>query len=219
MFTKINALAVASTIGLSALLTTPTAAHAQECMLAEMRLFAGNYAPRSWLLAHGQELAISQNEALFAVIGTAFGGNGRTTFHLPDMRGRVAAGSGKADGLTNRVLGKHFGAERTAVTLTADNLPPHTHPVPDHTHEMSAHSDEGDTNVPTGAVLADDRNDNIYSTGTPDTALSANAIKPGGPKKTGPNSGTAAPISVPTVPPSIALHHIICVQGLFPSRG
>jgi len=80
--------------------------NAQEQFLGEVRLFAGNYAPRGWALCHGQLLPISKNQALFSILGTTYGGDGRTTFALPDLRGRVAVGQGIASGLTPVKLGE-----------------------------------------------------------------------------------------------------------------
>ncbi|WP_171187690.1 tail fiber protein, partial [Alienimonas chondri] len=97
--------------------------------LGEIKLFAGSFAPEGYAFADGQMLQVSTNSALFSVLGTTYGGNGRTTFALPDLRSRVAIGAGSGPGLSSYVLGQEVGEE--FVTLTADNLPAHTHGLPD----------------------------------------------------------------------------------------
>jgi microcystin-dependent protein len=82
--------------------------------LAVVKLFAGNFAPQGWMFCHGQVLSINSNQALFALIGTTYGGNGRDTFALPDLRGRVAVGFGQGNGLSNVNLGQQGGAESVA---------------------------------------------------------------------------------------------------------
>lgn len=98
-----------------------------EPFLAEIMIFAGNFAPRQWALCNGQFLAISQNQALFSLLGTAYGGDGRTTFGLPDLRGRVGIHTGQGLGLTNRTLGSIGGSETN--TLSISNIPAHHHTV------------------------------------------------------------------------------------------
>lgn len=99
-----------------------------EPFLGEVSLFAGNFAPRGWALAQGQWLPINQNQALFSLLGTTFGGNGITTFALPDLRSRVPIGMGQGSGLTNRQLGQQLGIE--SVTLNESQLPSHSHTLP-----------------------------------------------------------------------------------------
>lgn len=94
---------------------------ANDCMIGEMKMFAGNFAPRNWALANGQLLSISQNSALFSVLGTTFGGDGRTTFALPDMRGRVAIHAGQGPGLQDKRLGQKSGVE--SLTLNMPVIP------------------------------------------------------------------------------------------------
>jgi microcystin-dependent protein len=99
---------------------------ATEPFLGQVALFAGDFAPRNWAFANGQTLPIAQNTSLFALLGTAYGGNGQTTFALPDLQGRVIVGAGQGAGLTERSVGDEIGAVNTA--LTANQLPLHTHP-------------------------------------------------------------------------------------------
>ena len=98
-----------------------------EPFVGEIRMFAGNFAPRGWAFCDGQLLAVSQNDALFSLLGTIYGGDGRTTFGLPDMRGRIPIHAGHGPGLSERRLGAKGGAEQ--VTLTVNQMPSHGHPA------------------------------------------------------------------------------------------
>lgn len=98
-----------------------------EPFVGEIRMFAGNFAPRGWAFCDGQLLAVSQNDALFSLLGTIYGGDGRTTFGLPDLRGRIPIHAGSGPGLSPRRLGQKAGSEK--VTLTINELPSHTHPL------------------------------------------------------------------------------------------
>ena len=93
--------------------------------LGEVRMFAGNFAPRSWMFCNGQLLAIAQYQALFSLLGTTFGGNGTTNFALPNLQSTIAVGEGTGPGLTPRVLGQTGGTE--TVTLTTSQIPSHMH--------------------------------------------------------------------------------------------
>jgi microcystin-dependent protein len=107
---------------------SPSLGAGQEPFLAEVRLFAGNFAPGGWDFCDGQLLSIAQNTALFSLLGTTYGGNGTFNFALPDLRGRVVVEAGQGPGLTDRALGEQFGAE--TATLTDAELPAHTHTLP-----------------------------------------------------------------------------------------
>lgn len=98
-----------------------------EPLLGQIMLFGGNFAPRGWAFCNGQLLQISANTALFSILGTTYGGDGRTTFALPDLRGRVAIHAGTGNGLTPRQIGQASGTE--TVTLTINQMPAHTHMV------------------------------------------------------------------------------------------
>src|ERR1700730_18604085 len=98
-----------------------------EQYVGEIRPFAGNFAPQNWALCNGSLLPISQNSALFSLIGTTYGGDGQTTFGLPDLRGRHPVGQGQAPGLSNYVIGEVSGVE--TVTLNTLQLPVHSHPA------------------------------------------------------------------------------------------
>ena len=169
-------------------------------LLASLLIFAGNFAPVGWALCNGQLMAINQNQALFSLLGTTYGGDGTTTFALPDLRGRVPIHMGQGPGLSNYVIGQTGGTENT--TLLATNLPSHTHP-------LIATSEAGSTSDPTGAYLGNtgalDREYNI--TGTT-VQMNAGAI--------GLSSGGSQPFN--NMQPFLTMNYIIALQGIFPSR-
>ena len=171
--------------------------------IGEIRGFAGDFAPRTWALCEGQLMQISQNTSLFSIIGTIYGGDGRTTFALPDLRGRAPLQQGIGPGLSDINLGQRGGAEYTYLNIP--QLPPHSH-----TAAMHVVKAQGNKPSPQGKVLAADSSGNsIYSTSTPDETLSSSAISIG---NTG--SGTAVPLRNPY----LGINMIICLQGIFPSR-
>jgi microcystin-dependent protein len=98
---------------------------AQDPLLGEIKMFAGTFAPRGWAFCDGQLLSIAQNSALFSILGTTYGGDGITTFALPDLRGRAALHAGHGPGLSSRELGEQGGEEETVLDVA--QLPPHTH--------------------------------------------------------------------------------------------
>ncbi len=176
-----------------------------EPTLGEVRYFAGNFAPRSWAFCEGQLLAISQNQALFSILGTTYGGDGRTTFALPDLRGRAPIAPGQGPGLPNVQLGQRGGTAST--TLTALNLPSHNHQF-----TVKASSDPGNTPDPTGNYLSNAKFLDNDFVGT-DPAPTVVNMASGG---TTSNAGGSQPFE--NRDPYLGLHAIICLQGLFPSR-
>jgi microcystin-dependent protein len=165
----------------------------------EIYMFAGNYAPRNFGLCNGQLLPIAQNTQLFTVIGTTYGGNGTTTFALPDLRGRVPMHFGTGTGVSARVLGQSGGAE--TVTLTAAQLPAHT-------HTLNASTAGGDRIGPGGNLLATDPlgNSAFYRSGVaPNSVMASNAIAP---------FGSGQPHE--NMPPYVGLTFVICLFGIFP---
>ena len=143
-----------------------------EGTMAEIRMFAGNFNPRTWQLCNGQLLSIAQYSALFSLVGTIYGGNGQTTFGLPDFRGRVAVGEGTGAGLT-MVLGQVGGTNTT--TLLTTNLPAHTHTATggsggSGTATLNAVSANGNSQNPTGNFLAASRNASAASYAASGTA-------------------------------------------------
>ncbi len=126
---------------LVALILSANSIFAQDPFVAEIRLFPFNFAPRGWAKCEGQILPIAQNTALFSLLGTTYGGDGRTTFALPDLRDRMAVGAGQGPGLSSIDLGQSDGS--TSVILTPANLPAHTHSV-----DIRVSSSVGTTSVP-----------------------------------------------------------------------
>ena len=176
-------------------------ARAQEPFLGEIKMFAGNFAPRGYAFCDGQLLPISQYSALFSLLGTTYGGDGRTTFALPDLRGRVAIHPGNGPGLSSYRQGQKGGAETTIITVA--NLPSHSH-----THAAPAVSEDGNTSVPTGAVPAGTKVlDKEYSTEAPNTTMRGGNV-----------GNTGGGQSVNNVQPYGTVHYIIALVGVFPSR-
>ncbi|WP_418264002.1 phage tail protein [Flavobacterium faecale] len=174
-------------------------AHAQEGFIGEIRMFGGNFAPRSWALCNGQLLPIAQNSALFSILGTTYGGDGRTTFGLPDLRGRVPMHPGNGPGLSSRRLGEKGGSETNTITVAQ---------MPAHTHTVNAVSVDGDTNIPTNALPANTKVlDKEYSTENTDVMMKGTMI-----------NNTGGGQSVNNIQPYNNVNFIICIQGTFPSR-
>jgi microcystin-dependent protein len=175
-----------------------------EPFIGQITLFAGNFAPRGWAFCQGQILAIAQNTALFSILGTTYGGNGQTTFALPDLRSRVPVGQGQGPGLSNYILGQQAGNE--TVTLTAQNMPIHS-------HSLAASTDGADAPSPAGNVNAvtNDPNTlnsmNTYKTGFSNTIMNPAAIG---------QSGGNQPHT--NISPYTCLNYIIALEGLYPSR-
>lgn len=157
-------------------------------------MFAGNFAPRGWAFCNGQLMAISQNAALFSLLGTTYGGDGITTFALPDLRGRAAIGVGQGPGRQQRDLGEAGGAEQ--VTLTTANLPAHNHTV-------AVRAADGSTKLPTQGYNATGGGYGTPATGT-------------APADTIGVTGGNQPIG--NMPPFLAISYIICLEGIYPSR-
>ena len=131
-----------------------------EGTIGEIRMFAGNFAPRSWAFCNSQILSIAQNTALFSILGTTYGGNGQTTFGLPDLRGRVPIGTGQGPGLPNVSLGEMSGTPTT--TLLATNMPAHTHTVAA-SGSMACKTGAGDADSPGGNIPAGSATDENYA--------------------------------------------------------
>ena len=166
-----------------------------EPLIGMIVLFAGNFAPRGWAFCDGSLLSISQYQALFSILGTTYGGNGQTTFALPDLRGRVPLSAGQGPGLTVRPLGAHGGAEQTV--LTSAQLPSHSHP-------LNAKQGAADDDLPTGNLLAGAE---VFGAGSPDSVMNAEAIG---------STGGSTPVG--NMQPFLALNYIIALEGIYPSR-
>jgi microcystin-dependent protein len=168
-------------------------------LLASILIFAGNFAPRGWAFCNGQVLSISQNTALFSLLGTTYGGNGIQTFGLPDLRGRVPIHYGQGPGLSNYDLGQMSGTENVTMLLT--NMPAHNHLI-------NANSGAGDTAAPAGAIPANTGAlDREYSTSAANVTMNAQMVS---------QTGGSQPFSI--MQPYLALNYIIALQGIFPSR-
>ena len=179
-----------------------------EGTMAEIRMFAGNFAPRAWMFCNGQLLSIASNTALFALLGTTYGGNGQTTFGIPDLRSRVSVGTGQGPGLSNKVLGEQAGVENT--TLLANNLPPHTHGF-SASASMACRTGAGNVDSPANNIPAGSASDENYAA-PPGNAFMAPITVAG----TTAVAGGSQPFS--NVQPSLGMNYIICVEGIFPSR-
>ena len=190
-----------------------------EGTIGEIRMFAGTFAPRNWAFCAGQLMSISQNTALFSILGTTYGGNGQTTFALPDLRGRAAVGTGQGPGLTNITLGEVSGTE--TVTLLTTQMPAHTHTATATVTGTSAQKcldDTGLGDTPGGQFPAiSTAGSKIYTnaTQTPDATMGASPITASATVTIG-ISGNSQP--VPIRNPYLGMNYIICLFGIFPSR-
>ena len=177
--------------------------------LGEIEFFAFNFPPKSWALCAGQILPIAQNQALFALLGTTYGGDGIRTFNLPDLRGRVPIGQGSGLGLQPRTLGETAGEETH--TLVTGELPSHTHPLGAVANTAAAVTTAPAGHLPsigTDKVGTTFQPVQFYGTVAPDVAMAPTAI--------GPSPGAA---SHPNMMPYLALNACIALAGIFPSRG
>ncbi|GAA1934439.1 phage tail protein [Nocardioides hwasunensis] len=163
--------------------------------IGEVRMFGGNFAPVGWLFCQGQLVSISDYDALFSLLGTVYGGDGVNTFALPNLQSRSPLHAG-VGGQASYVLGQTGGLE--AVTITAANLPPHT-------HLLNAGSLPGTTTSPSGAVWAGSDHTQ-YAAGAPDTTMSNAALVPTGGNQPRPN-----------IAPVLAISFIISCFGVYPT--
>jgi microcystin-dependent protein len=168
-----------------------------EPFTAEIRIFAGNFAPRGWAFCNGQLLPISQNTALFSLIGTTYGGDGRTTTGLPNLQGRAPMHPGRGPGLTPRRLGQSGGTYD--VTLTEAQMPSHT-------HTLRASTEDGRSATPQNMYLA--TGTTMYTSESPNTTLRGDSLPPAGGGQAHNNTQ-----------PFLVLSFIIALVGVYPSRG
>jgi microcystin-dependent protein len=177
-----------------------------EPFLGQIMLVGFNFAPQGWAFCNGQLLSISQNTALFSLLGTTYGGNGTTNFALPDLRGRAAVGFGQGPGLSNYDLGQSTGSEM--VTLTVGQMPAHNHLV-------AANAATATASSPGGADLAQS---DLRGTGAVNTYSTPPMSAPVtlDPATVQPSGGSGPH---PNIQPVLALNYIIALQGIFPSRG
>ena len=169
-----------------------------EPFVGEIRMFAGNFAPRGWAFCDGQLLAVSQNDALFSLLGTIYGGDGRTTFGLPDLRGRVPLHAGQGPGLSNRRLGAKAGTEHE--TLTVNQLPSHN-------HTLQASGQNATIAPPSNRVVGTQTQIDLFRSLAPDNNMASNSITNVG----GSQSHT-------NLMPFLCVNFIIALVGIYPSR-
>lgn len=175
--------------------------------LGEIRMFGGNYQPVNWMFCDGRTLFISQNSALFALLGTTYGGNGSTTFNLPDMRGRIPLHQGNGAGLTPRTIGQQIGTELE--TLNSLQIPAHSHAV-------NASTSAGNTIAPGTGVITGVPVD-PGATPTMYVIPGTSTVNPAA-MATGSLSSTGGSQAHSNMMPTLAVNYIICVNGIFPSR-
>jgi microcystin-dependent protein len=168
--------------------------------LGEIKMFGGNFAPRGYAFCNGQILSIAQNTALFSLLGTTYGGNGQTTFALPNLQGRAPMHWGQGPGLIPRNLGEIGGTETVTLTQTE---------MPQHTHALNANGAAGTDGVPAGNVVlaASTARDKLYSVNGVTASLSVQSIG---------TAGSSLPHN--NMQPYLAVSFIIALQGIFPSR-
>ncbi|SMC29656.1 Microcystin-dependent protein [Andreprevotia lacus DSM 23236] len=170
--------------------------------VGEIRIFAGTFAPVGWALCNGQQLSISENEVLYSLIGTTYGGDGQIYFLAPNLNGRLPIGQGQGLGLSQRVVGQSFGSEN--VTLTTSNLPTHTHTV-------QASKDAATTATPGNTGMLATTGSNFYHAGTPPSPTAVK-LSPG----TLSTTGNTLPHS--NMMPTLSLNYIIATAGIYPSQ-
>lgn len=170
-----------------------------EPFIAEIRIFAGNFAPRGFAFCNGQLMQISQNTALFSLVGTTYGGDGRTTFGLPDLQGRAPMHPGQGPGLTRHTLGEHSGSATVGLSETQ---------IPSHTHTARGSVNTADEESPAGHTWGQNLTDPHYRpAGDINADLETNAIATNGGGQVHNN-----------MQPCLALSFIIALVGLYPSR-
>ena len=167
-------------------------------------MFGYNFETRGWAFCNGQLLSIANNQALFSLLGTTYGGDGRTTFALPDMRGRVPVHMGQGPGLTPHPIGQYSGTETTM--LTVQNMPAHNHPV---TVAVGVASGAASTDEAAGAVLTNTGSNFYAAAGTADGQLGGVTASTG-------NNGGSQPYN--NMQPYLAVNFCIALVGLYPSR-
>src|SRR5262245_29795927 len=167
--------------------------------VAEIRIFPFNFPPTGWAFCQGQLLPISQNTALFSLLGTTYGGDGKSTFALPDMQGNAPMQPGQGKGLSLRDLGEMSGVE--SITLLVSEIPVHTHTL------MAAGSDPAESNVCTNNAFARSKNGNAYTYNVTITQMAFQGLPP---------AGGGLPHN--NMQPYLTLNFCIALQGIFPQR-
>ena len=167
--------------------------------VAEIRRFAGNFAPKGWAFCNGQLMPISQNTALFSLLGTTYGGDGKSTFALPDLQGSAPMHPGDGPGLSQRFLGEQSGSQTVSLLQTE---------MPAHNHNMMAVNDVGDSNAPAGLSMARSQGASVYNAAnSPVAAMAFTSLAP---------AGGSLPHN--NMQPYLTLNFIMALQGVFPQR-
>ena len=180
-----------------------------EPFIGEIKIFGFNFAPQGYQTCQGQLVPINQNQALFSLLGTFFGGDGVQTFQLPDLQGRMPIGQGNGAGLPSYAIGQKDGSN--AITLQQGNLPPHAHPAQGIVVNMPVSANLGDSDAPNGAYLAKATTD-FYSSG----ATAGNNYGPLAVSGTTGITGSSVPLAV--MNPYQVINYCIATTGIFPSR-
>jgi microcystin-dependent protein len=169
-----------------------------EPFVGEIRMFAGNFAPRGWAFCDGQLLAVSQNDALFSLLGTIYGGDGRTTFGLPDLRGRLPIHAGSGPGLSPRRLGAKSGAENETLT---------TNQLASHSHDFNGNTADANILGPQGKVVANGVGVDYYLAQNQNVSMASGMI-----------ANTGGSRSHSNLMPALCINFIIALFGIYPSR-
>jgi microcystin-dependent protein len=185
---------------------------AQDPFMAEIKIFAGDYEPSGWVFCDGRVMPIQQNMALFSLLGTTYGGNGTTNFALPDLRERVAIGSGQGSGLSTRALGEVVSGQKT-VTLLPQNLPAHTHvadiKVSSAVGTSSTASNSSSLAAPVQVFNGENRLMLPYNASAGNITTNSASFNTS-------VAGASIPLNIEQ--PYLMCNYIICVNGVFPSR-
>ena len=177
-----------------------TKANAQvEPFIGQIAAVGFDFAPRGWMKCEGQLLQIAQNAALFSLLGTQYGGDGISTFALPDLRGRVLGGTGSGPGLSARTIGEIAGTESNQISVSQ---------LPSHSHSVAAVTSEGNQNTPAGNLPSNTKLlDKEYSNATANTTMNSAMI-----------GATGSGLPINNMQPTIFITYIIATEGIFPSR-
>lgn len=176
-----------------------------EPFVGEIRAVGFNYAPRGWALCDGSTMTIRNNTALFALLGTTYGGDGQQTFKLPDLRGRAIVNAGQGPGLSSYPLGTITGTEN--VTLDINSMPAHIHGL----NPLQVHDGTGTNNSPAGTLLADSPNFQYGEASTKGVTMAAGMIQ-------GSASAVGGDQPHPNLMPYLVVNYIIATVGIFPPR-
>src|SRR5215218_2527438 len=166
--------------------------------VGEIRMFAGNFAPNGWMFCEGAPLPISENDVLFQIIGTTYGGDGESTFNLPNLASRVPIHMGTGPDGTTYQLGEMAGTEQETLS---------TQQIPNHSHPLTATTSTGNAQAPGGMILAQSTVADMYIEDTPDGTLAASSVQPAGGSQ--PHENTQ---------PFLCINFIISLFGIFPSQ-